>query len=566
MSEGFYVLTAFDLHLLKAWCAPACVRFEAQTRRSANRFRQHAAWLPLLLVAGCVAAFATTPVYGQAVKTPAPPTPPTPTLPTPTLPAPTLPAPTLPAPMATVDLKLGESAEVALPGGGQARVELLELRELRDEVRGAVRRATVKVRVNSETVELVSANYRLPTLVGGVRIDCPITAGYPRNSTQTTARLDPWGLDKDARLRLWPAQGPLIEPGTFQYPAKQAWFATATQMANEPTYVDGGEKPGTGAVYYHYGLDIGGAEGMVDVVAATDGLVVSLGTQSLPGFEKTPVAPRYDVVYLLDPRGWFYRYSHLKTIAPALKLGGRVRRGEPIGVLGKEGGSGGWSHLHFDISGRQPSGKWGIIDGYAFLWEANLRERQPNLVAVARPHHFALTGEAVRLDASRSWSAAGKIAKFEWICTDGQTATGALLDRRYAQAGVYSETVKVTDDAGRVDYDFAIVHVLDAADPKRLPPSIHAAFSPTMGIRAGMPVTFLVRTFRTTDGEETWDFGDGSAPVTVKSDGNVKPLAADGYAKTTHAFAKPGVYLARVQRTDSNGFTATARLKVVVEP
>lgn len=478
----------------------------------------------------------------------------------------TLPMPTLAAPMATVDLTIGEAAEVAVPGGGMAKVELLELRELRDQVRGAVRRATVKVRVNGETVELVSANYHLPTTVGGVRVDCPITAGYPRNSTQTSARLDPWGLDKDARLRLWPAQGPLIEPDTFQYPAKQAWFATATQMANEPTYVDGGEKPGKGAVYYHYGLDIGGAEGMVDVVAATDGMVVSLGTNSLPGFEKTPVAPRYDVVYLLDPRGWFYRYSHLKTIAPALKLGGRVRRGEPIGVLGKEGGSGGWSHLHFDISGRQPSGKWGIIDGYAFLWEANLRERQPALIAVARPHHFALTGEAVRLDASRSWTAAGKVAAYEWTCTDGQTASGPVLERTYSKAGVYSEIAKVTDAAGRVDYDFAIVHVLDASDPNRLPPSIHAAFSPTTGIRAGAPVTFLVRTFRTTEGAETWDFGDGSAPVTVKSDGNVKPLAADGYAKTTHTFAKPGLYLARVQRTDGNGFTGTARLKIVVEP
>ncbi len=477
-----------------------------------------------------------------------------------------LPAPTWSEPMATVDLRLGESSEVELPGGGIAKVELLELKESRDAVRGAVRRATVKIRVNGETAELVSANYRLPTTVGGVRIDCPITAGYPRNSTQTTARLDPWGLDKDARLRLWPAQGPLIDPDTFQYPAKQAWFATATQMANEPTYVDGGEKPGKGAVYYHYGLDIGGAEGMVDVVAATDGLVVSVGTETLPGFEKTPVAPRYDVVYLLDPRGWFYRYSHLKTIAPALKPGGRVRRGEAIGVLGKEGGSGGWSHLHFDISGRQPSGKWGIIDGYAFLWEANLRERQPAVIAVARPHHFAVTGETVKLDAGRSWSAAGKIASFSWTSMNGETASGAVFERRYDKPGVYSEIVKVTDDTGRVDYDFAIVHVLDAADPERLPPSIHAAFSPTMGIRAGMPVTFLVRTFRTTDGAETWDFGDGSPPVTVKSDGNVKQLAADGYAKTTHSFAKPGIYIARVQRTNSHGFTATAHVKVVVEP
>ena len=41
--------------------------------------------------------------------------------------------------------------------------------------------------------------------------------------------------------------------------------------------------------------------------------------------------------------------------------------GQKLGVLGKEGGSGGWTHLHFDITKRQPSGLWGIEEGYAFL-------------------------------------------------------------------------------------------------------------------------------------------------------------------------------------------------------
>lgn len=476
------------------------------------------------------------------------------------------PAPTLKPPMVTIDLKVGEGTDVQLTDGRTVNVQLLDLQEQRDGVRGAVRRATVKVQVDGRTVELVSANYRLPVTVAGLRIDCPITAGYPRNSTQTTAKLDPWGLDKDARLRLWPAEGTLLNAGTFQYPVKQAWFASATQMANEPVYVDGGEKPGQGPVYYHYGLDIGGAEGRIDVVAATDGLVVSVGKEVLPGFEKTPVAPRYDVVYLLDERGWFYRYSHLHTIDPALKTGGRVRRGQPIGILGKEGGSGGWSHLHFDISGRQPSGKWGIIEGYAFLWEAFLQEHRPQLVAVARPHHFALTGERVTLDAQRSWSAEDKIAAYEWTCTDGRQAAGMTFERTYAKPGVYSETLKVTDGRGRTDYDFAIVHVLDAKDPGRLPPSIHASYAPTSGLRTGDPVTFLVRTFRTTDGEETWDFGDGAPPVTVKSDGNAVTLAKDGYARTEHRFERPGVYLVRVQRTDRHGFTATARLKVTIGP
>jgi murein DD-endopeptidase MepM/ murein hydrolase activator NlpD len=101
-----------------------------------------------------------------------------------------------------------------------------------------------------------------------------------------------WGRDKDARLRLWPVGSPLMNPGTFRYPARQRRFASATQMANEPVHVDGGEVPGNRPIYYHYGLDIGGAEGQVEVVAATDGEVVSAGKEAAPGYADTPAKPR----------------------------------------------------------------------------------------------------------------------------------------------------------------------------------------------------------------------------------------------------------------------------------
>jgi hypothetical protein len=86
-----------------------------------------------------------------------------------------------------------------------------------------------------------------------------------------------------------------------------------------------------------------------------------------------------------------------------------------------------------------------------------------------------------------------------------------------------------------------------------------------MNIRAGDPVTFKVRSFRTTFGSEVWDFGDGSAKVTVKSDGNVNSLAKDGYAVTQHRFAKPGHYLVRVERANEHGQRAIAHLHVAVE-
>jgi hypothetical protein len=99
-----------------------------------------------------------------------------------------------------------------------------------------------------------------------------------------------------------------------------------------------------------------------------------------------------------------------------------------------------------------------------------------------------------------------------------------------------------------------------------LPHSIHAAFSPTQDIHPNEPITFKVRTFGTTDGSETWDFGDGTPPVVVRSDGNVESLAPDGYAITTHRFARPGDYLPRIERSDRRGRKVTARLWVRVQP
>jgi hypothetical protein len=459
-----------------------------------------------------------------------------------------------------VDLNVGESADVTLCDGSRATVKLLDLHETRDNVCFAVRHAEVTVEVNGQRAKLVSATYHLPQTIGSVQVDCSVTKGYNENGTPSF-----WGLDKDARLRLWPADSPLVKPGTFTYPVKQKWFATDTQMANDPVYVDGGERAGKRGIYYHSGLDIGGSEGLVEVIAATDGLVVSVGEVVLDGHKQdSPVAPRYDVVYLLDGRGWYYRYSHLKEIDKTIVPGRVVSQGDRIGLLGKEGGSGGWSHLHFEIKSRQPSGKWGTQEGFSFLWEAYLRQYKPHLIAVVRPHHVIFTGDSVTLDGSRSWSASGKIAGYQWRFDDGSTATTPQVERTYRKPGRYSEVLRITDEAGRVAYDFAVVIVVDREHPDRAVPSIHPNYYPTMGIRPGDAITFKVRTFNTTAGKEVWDFGDGSAKVEVRSDGNAVKLAPDGYAVTTHRYEQPGDYVVRVTRSNEHGVAAVGHLHVHV--
>ena len=460
-----------------------------------------------------------------------------------------------------VDLDVGETQQVTLHDGTRAAVMLLELTEYRDSVRSAVRKAEVKVEVNGETTSLVSSTYHLPTAAGGLQIDCPVTKGYIQNSSKANA----WGLAKDVRLRLWSAGSPWIRPGTFIYPVKQKWFASDTQMANVPCYVNACDIAGQKNIYYHYGLDFGGSEGLVDVVAATDGLVVSVGDRVLDGHKDAPISPRYDVVYILDDRGWYYRYSHLQMIATPVIPGKRVKMGQRIGLVGKEGGSGGWSHLHFDIKCRQPSGMWGTQNGYAFIWQAYQRQYNPKIIAVARPHHLAYTGETVGLDAYKSWCRNGRIASCEWTFCDGSKATGDTVERVYERAGEYSEIVKVTDEAGNFAYDFAVVYVIDRGHPERVPPAIHANYYPTFGLKPGDEVTFKVRSFATQHGEEVWDFGDGSAPVKVQSDGNANQHDPAGYAVTQHRYAKAGDYIVTVRRSDENGCQAIGRLHVRID-
>ncbi|HLA84605.1 MAG TPA: PKD domain-containing protein [Thermoguttaceae bacterium] len=454
----------------------------------------------------------------------------------------------------TIDLNVGEERTVELADGATVRLKLLGVKERRDTIRGALREAMVRVELNGRPVTLSAGAYHLPRTIGGAQIDCPVTKGFVQKGR------NPWSLDRDARFRLWPKGSPWIEPGTFGYPLNQRWFAGRTQMANE---IADDERVERKVFYYHWGLDFGGAEGLVDVLAATDGTVVSVAGKKLgPGPYPGTFQPRYDVVYVRDNRGWYYRYSHLKSIDPAVKLGVRVKRGQKLGTLGKEGTSGGWSHLHFDVSRPQPSGRYGIDDAYAFVWQAYQREHPTKLVAVARPHELAGVDEPVTLDAGRSHGEPGEEGlRYQWTFDDGATADGPRVTRRYPRPGYYRETVKVTDAAGRVAYDFAGVVVLDRKNPQRRPPNVHAAYWPTLDIRPGDRVTFKAVTRDVGEGVEVWDFGDGSPTVTTQS--KAKPPT---YAATEHVYEKPGDYLVAVRRTNARGESGVDRLHVRVEP
>jgi murein DD-endopeptidase MepM/ murein hydrolase activator NlpD len=458
------------------------------------------------------------------------------------------------------ELKTGETQNVKLSSGKVVRLKLIDIKEVRDSLRNAIREALVTVSVNGNETVLKTGNYNLPVSAGDVQLDCTWIKGFEAEGSSS-------GHTGDAMIRIWPEQTPFLNPLTFTYPVnRQKWFATMTQSGHEPVYVDWGEDPGQKSIYYHQGHDIGGTEGMDEIISATDGIVVSAGNKLLEGYDSFPVYVHPDAVSVLDDRGWILEYVHLDTVFADIKLGSRINMGQKIGLMGKKGTSGGWVHLHFEIKTKDtPSGNWVTEDAYAYLWEAYMKQHSPKLVAVARPHQFIWSGDEAVFDGSRSRSS-GKIVEYEWTFHDGTTAYGPVQRKKFTEPGEYSEILKVTDSRGNTDFDFAVVQVSDRLNPEKYFPTIQPAFYESTGIEPGEPVLFFVRTFNASVGEEVWNFGDGSPEKKVVSPTvNRKNSTAGRFAETTHSFPRPGSYIVTVERTNENGYKATGRLHVVVD-
>jgi len=463
-----------------------------------------------------------------------------------------------------VGLNQGESTDVKLVDGEIVRLAFLDMDIVRDSIRNGIRAANLRISVDGEEIVIGSGNYNLPVTVGKVKIDCPVI----KEITATSSYYSKDGvLRNEARFRLWPGDSPYIQRGTFSFPLKQRWMASRTQSQNEPAGLGWAESLSSKNIGYHSTHDFGGAEGMEEIFSATEGLVVSSKNEVLDEYKDLPGDVRSDVVWIVDGRGWYMRYSHLNSIEPEINPGTRVKMGQKIGYMGKQGGSGGWVHLHFGVHYKDPeTSVWEVEDAIPYLWESYVRQYKPAVKAVARPHLLARTGDEVTLDGSKSIGLSGDIVSYQWIFTDGTIASGAIQQRKYMTAGEYSEILKVTDSKGNIDYDFTYVQVYDRDNPDRRIPTIHPAYYPTLNIKPGDPVTFLVRTFGSETGDEIWDFGDGSDKVAVNSGIVQRQTQNQGkYAETIHKFEKPGHYVVRVERINEFGFPAIGHLHVVVE-
>lgn len=253
----------------------------------------------------------------------------------------------------------------------------------------------------------------------------------------------------------------------------------------------------------------------------------------------------------------FWEYAHLKSLDPKIVLNAHVVRGQTIGILGRTGPSGNFSHMHVGsyLSPRDldTDNRNSRLNLYPWLVAAYQAQHPKELLAVARPHHTVLTGERVVFDGSNSLAFGGsRIVERRWSFPDGQTVSAARAEKQFDRPGAYLAALWVRDDQGREDVDFSQIKVYDRTTPERAMPHIYMTYTPTQEIRPGQPVAFRFWLQGHCDAPIQVDFGDGTRLPGYRS-----------YADLSHSFSRPGLHIVTAQ-CECAGKPIRQELKVVV--
>jgi murein DD-endopeptidase MepM/ murein hydrolase activator NlpD len=433
-----------------------------------------------------------------------------------------------------VFLSVGETHAYRLKDGQERRICLKAVTEHADSVIGLMRRAEVLVEIDGMPLKLVCEPYVMPSEVKGLRIQADTTNRW-------------MDLPKRVQFSLWDASDPIVDTDLFVFPlAGYGLFSQGTQGYNEPVHLGHRDGDPAGQQFYHnYGFDMAGFEGRDEVLACVDATVIG-------------VYPDVGTLILEDDRGIIFEYGHMDRILPEIKVGSEVKRGQKLGLLGRRGGSGNFSHVHVGTylskedlaAGRNCRN----LNLYPWLMEAFRKASGQTLFAVARPHHAVRTGETVRFDGTRSLAYGSKIKTFRWEFHDGTSVDRARAEKVYDRPGTYMAALWVEDERGLRDVDFCKVKVYSSDKVEDVMPILFLSYSPSRALRAGQTVYFRGWPQGAEAGPIRLDFGDGTVIE------NYTP-----YSEVSHSFQNRGIHIV-TGTTTAEGFSVTQKLKVIVGP
>ncbi len=432
-----------------------------------------------------------------------------------------------------VYLDLDEAHVFRLKDGTPRTIRLESVKEVKDSIVGLIRRAEVVVEIDGKPLGLVCAPYVMPTEVAGLRIQVDTTSAW-------------LAIPKRVQLSLWDAADPIVDTGLFGFPLPDyRLFSHGIQAYNEPVHLGHRDGDPHGQRFYHnYGVDFAGYEGRQKVVSCIDGVVVQ-------------AEPQEGTLAIRDARGFTLVYCHLDAILSDIKLGTRVKRGQWVGMLGRRGASGNFSHLHVGaylsesamITGRMNRN----LNLYPWLVAAHEGAFGRGLHAVARPHHAVRTGEAVEFDGTNCIAGRSKIASYRWEFHDGTHVDGPKAKRAYEKPGCYMAALRVQDEDGSTDVDFCKVKVFSDPPAEAVIATLFVTYKPAGIVRVGQPVSFRIWPQSSEVGAIEVDFGDEGRQRDYRP-----------YSAIAHVFRKPGIHVVTVSAT-AGGLPVTQKVEIIVE-
>jgi murein DD-endopeptidase MepM/ murein hydrolase activator NlpD len=432
-----------------------------------------------------------------------------------------------------VYLDPGDTYSFQLNNGADRRIRLVSVKEYQDSVIHLSRRADIEIEIDGKPVTLTCAPYVMPTEVEGLRIQADTTSAWI-------------GIPKRVQFSLWDASDPIVDTTLFCFPLPgYRLFSHGTQAYNEPVHLgDRDGEPGGQRFYHNYGVDLAGYEGRQKVVSCIDGTVVQIN-------------PDEGDLMIQDDRGFVLYYGHLDSILSEIRVGTPVKRGQWVGMLGKRGASGNFSHLHVGTFLSESAMAEGRLNRnlnlYPWLVAAYQQESDTSLYAVARPHAVALTGDKVLSDGSRSMALNSTITSFKWEFDDGTFAEGPRVEKVYEEPGCYAAALWVTNQQGDRDVDFSSVRVYSKSAPQDVMGTLFVTYIPSAQVRVDQPVNFRIWSQGVKPKAIQVDFGDGTIVRDYRE-----------YSAITHLFKKPGIHIVTVS-TIAGGYPVTQKVKVVVE-
>jgi len=398
--------------------------------------------------------------------------------------------------------------------------------------RKAISAARVRVNVSGEIATLVARPYTLPTVVNGVRLYVEATRAWAHE----VAHAPLTEITTDVRLSALDAAQPW-GPEEMVFPIRDYRWRSSSYNNTWSSLVP------HNVFYYHRGDDFGAIPDRLDVVAAMSGAVT---VSPLPHGD----GKSNGLIVSAGDSNWRYAHMNTESIEPSLIPGSSVRAGQKLGRTGCT-----WSgkrsqrldpHLHL---GLERNGD--CISTYPFLVRAYLNTYPDSALAVAGGWAYAMPGEAVMLDATRSIARPGRrIVSTRWKLHDGRTLDAPLGAMTFDRPGLYSEELNIKADDGYEARDFLQVRVFDPRRERDMATGF-AYHTPVRGIRPGTPVLFWNRLYNTSSPVEI-DFGDGTPPQRIEEE-------------IEHAFARAGIYSVAFAATMPGDDPVVVKLPVVVE-